>query len=448
MIDPDRQIGRAIVLFSRSWQALSCIRSLGLRGVDVIAADEFSITPGSLSKYSSDSFQYTNPMQDEQQFLDDLSQAIDRYTPGSNIPYVLIPTQRETRLIAQHADRFEGRIKIAAPAIELIEKVCDKGWLANYADEQGVPIPNTWCPANVAELKSQLSDAEFPVIVKIRSGIGGIGLRLCETLEQAADAYTEFCDQHALTTEAAPIVQQAVPGDDYCVCAIADNGVAKGVTTYMNVGKLSGGGPGMVRETVSAPGAELATKKLLKSLGWHGVAQLDFVWSGDEQDPAYLIELNARLFSGLFQIVASGVDYPWYLFQLASGKKIPDSIEPEIGVRTETPVLGLLSTLKDVAEEFNPGSRLETAWSAASQAWQKGHYVDATRLWLAELSESDSLEDRVERVAHLLEQREQNICELFDGEDPQATLGLLYPLVAYLKYGKISQDVLTGLKAP
>ncbi len=439
--------GRAIVTFSRTWQALTCIRSLGMRGIDVIAADEFSTTPGSLSRYSSESFTYTNPLLDEAAFLADIDAAIDRFHPGDGVPYVLIPTQRETGLLAKHADRFQGRIAIATPSIDLIEKVSDKGWLADYAAQQGLAVPQTLHPDSFESLREQLSTMDFPVVVKIRSGIGGIGLKLCHTAEEAVQTFNQFVEEFELAPEQYPIIQEAVEGDDYCVGAIAHRATPIGITTYQNVGKLSDGGPGMIRETVKAPGAEAAAATLLKALDWHGVAQIDFVWTGRESDPAYLIELNARLFAGLFQVVASGVDFPWMLFEMAAGKT-PEPAEPEIGVKTETPVLGLLSTLKDVAEELNPGSHLESAWQGAADTWRQGRYMDAINQYMDRLTDADALEDRVNRVKALLEEREGNLTEFFDEDDPRATLGLLFPLAAYLKYGKVSRDVLTGLKAP
>jgi len=38
--------GRAIVTFSRGWQTLVAIRSLGRRDLEVIAGDQYSMTTG------------------------------------------------------------------------------------------------------------------------------------------------------------------------------------------------------------------------------------------------------------------------------------------------------------------------------------------------------------------------------------------------------------------
>ena len=42
--------GRAIVTFSRGWQTLVAIRSLSRRDVEVIAEDQYSMTPGNSAR--------------------------------------------------------------------------------------------------------------------------------------------------------------------------------------------------------------------------------------------------------------------------------------------------------------------------------------------------------------------------------------------------------------
>ena len=115
------------------------------------------------------------------------------------------------------------------------------------------------------------------------------------------------------------------------------------------------------------------------SLGWHGVAEVDFRWDGKEVEPV-LIEVNPRFWGGLTQSVASGWDYPYLLYRLAIDGTVaavdPTNNDPNsIHAKTETPVMALLATLTEIAQddtqmeamrqafeelklEFGPGSRL------------------------------------------------------------------------------------------
>ena len=72
----EQPAGRAIVTFSRGWQTLVAVRSLGRRGVEVITGDHYSMTPGSLSKYSQQSFKYPDPDIDPEDFIDAVEETV------------------------------------------------------------------------------------------------------------------------------------------------------------------------------------------------------------------------------------------------------------------------------------------------------------------------------------------------------------------------------------
>jgi len=60
---------RAILTFSRGWNALTAARSLGRRGIEVIAGDEYAFSPTSFSKYTIASFSYPSPDRDPEGLL-------------------------------------------------------------------------------------------------------------------------------------------------------------------------------------------------------------------------------------------------------------------------------------------------------------------------------------------------------------------------------------------
>ncbi len=77
MSEPSEQsAGRAIVTFARGWQTLVAVRSLGRRGVEVVAGDHYSMTPGSLSKYCTAKFKYPDPDRDPEGLLDALEAVV------------------------------------------------------------------------------------------------------------------------------------------------------------------------------------------------------------------------------------------------------------------------------------------------------------------------------------------------------------------------------------
>ncbi len=435
--------GRAIVTFSRSWQALAAVRSLGARGIEVMTGDEIALTPGSLSDYSVDSFVYPSPAADPEGFLDALDEAIERFRPAAGVPYVLLPVHRETYLVARHRERFSSRIALALPPPGAIDRVRDKGRLVEIAREAGIETPRTWLPASAAELADRLDEIEPPVLVKVRTGVAGVGIEKVERVEELVPVFERLA-AGVPAGEDPPIVQQLAPGEDYCVSALFDSGEARAVLTYRNLRSIVEGAPGAVRRTVEAPAPEAAAVRLLAALDWHGIAEVDFLWSGREEDPAYLIEVNPRMFGGLFQAIASNVDYPWMLFELALGRPVEPPAEVDLEVTTEAPVVGFLATLREAVGSAARWPDLERAWRESRKHLAEGELGAGIDRLLAGLKEGLDGEGRLAAVRELLEERETTVSQLFAGDDPKAALGLLYPLAIFLRGGTITPGALAG----
>jgi len=435
--------GRAIVTYSRSWQALAAIRSLGRRGVEVIAADEYSVTPGKLSRYSVDSFQYPSPVEDPDGFLAELEQAVRRYKTDG--PLVLMAIHRETYLIAAARQRFEPDAIVPLADKAKFEQVQNKGRLAEYARRQGITVPRTWVPKNGEHIVSAADAVRYPAFLKLPESASGVGIVKVNDRQELIATYRAMVEEFHLHGSRRPIVQEMIEGDDYCVTGLWDRGELKIAMTYRNVLSYPREqGPGAVRETIAAPKLEALAAELLGGLGWHGMAQVDYRWTGNDEDPAYLLEVNPRFFGGLYQAIESGVDYPYLLFQLATGRPLalPEAID--YGVRTEAPVISLLATLSELGEHESKLDELEHAWDDAKRQLDAGHAGKALRTILAGLQDSVDVEGRLEHVRRVLEDNADNVGVLFRVDDPLPVLGLVYPLAVFMRHGKLSKHLLAG----
>ena len=58
---------------------------------------------------------------------------------------------------------------------------------------------------------------------------------------------------------------------------------------------------------------------MLAALRWHGVAMAEFKWD-EATDTFWLLEINGRFWGSLPLALACGVDFPYYLYQLAVGE--------------------------------------------------------------------------------------------------------------------------------
>ncbi len=411
--------GRAIITFSRGWQTLVATRSLGRRGVEVITGDEYAMTAASFSRYSVADFRYPNPTKEPEAFLDALEKVVIEHKPeDETTPYVLMPIHKETYLIARNRERFEPHIRVPVPQIEHIEQVHNKGTIAAYAMERGLPTPKTWIPDDMAHFESIASDVELPAFVKLRESASGVGIRKVKTLDDLKSTFKEFVEYFKLKEKDYPIIQQAVPGDDYCVTTLFDHGKMVASMTYRGLRAFPAErGATVMRETVEAPEMEKIAAELMGPIGWHGVAELDFRWEGTPETQPQLIEVNPRFFGGLIQSVESGWDYPWLLFQLAVKGHIDPVTEIRADVRTETPVLAFLATLQEIAENERGMKALNDSWEQAKAEFRTGSKRQGVRKLFRGVKDYFDVKVRFNKAKQLLEEHKDNIYDVLS-RDP------------------------------
>jgi hypothetical protein len=207
-------------------------------------------------------------------------------------------------------------------------------------------------------------------------------------------------------------------------------------------------GATVMRETVEAPAMEKVAADLMGSIGWHGVAELDFRWEGTAEAQPHLIEVNPRFFGGLIQSVESGWDYPWLLFQLAVKGRIDPVGETRTDVRTETPILAFLATLQEISENERGMKALNASWEQAKTEFRTGSKRQGVRKLFQGVRDYFDVQVRYNKTKQLLEEHKDNIYDVLSRDDPLAALGVLYPLAVFLKHGKVNLELITGEGGP
>jgi len=444
---------KAILTFGRAWSTLAAARSLGKRGIEVVVGDEYDFAPAGLSKYAVDKFLYPNPDREPEAFLDTLEAVIRKHKPADGEEYVLMPVHKEAYLIARHRARFEPLIRMALPTIEQIEQVHDKGTLARYCRKEGLPIPRTVVPESRREFMDAAAGFAYPAFVKVRQSAAAVGVKKVGSAEEAVRVFDEFVSDLGLGDGRWPLLQEGIPGDDYCATFLFERGELRASMTYHNLRSYPAkSGTGVLRETVKAPTIEAIGAELLIRLKWHGVAEIDFRWTGKEDSPVWLIEVNPRFWGGMPQAVEAGWDYPYLLYRLAVDGKV-DPVEPhDTRVRTETPVMGLLATLHEVIHDEPRMEAMKGAYKKLQRSYIRGNRRMALRAFVNNFKDAADVPGRLERIRELFRDHRDSVSDVFKWEDPLPALGVLYPLAVFLKHGKVSTELLVsegraGMKA-
>ena len=396
--------GRVILTHGRSLQALVAARSLATQGIEVIGCDHTPMMALSFSKYVAETFLLPDAAQQPEQWLDVLQEEVFKRKPESpETPYVLMPLHRNIPLLAAARERFEGVIHIAAPDIAAISAVTPKDHLVHTCQEHGIRIPRTWLVATPEDIDAASEDDAFPKYVKLPDSAGGAGIQVVQTNAELRQACESMLTTHQLNAERPLLVQAAAEGEDYCFTGLFDRGRRIASMAYQNIKKFPvENGVGVLRQTVDDRPMRADAEQLMRTVQWHGVAELDFRWTGKPDAPPQLIEVNPRFWAGLFQSVSSGIDYPWLLYQQTIGDSVlVRDEEVQLGMQTRVPMLDWAATLMDWRED-DP-----QAWEKLSEYWKNSDAIPT---------------------------------ELISSDDRGAVLGALHVIGSLVRFGRLPEE--------
>ena len=431
------QFGRVILTYGRSLMALVAAQSLARRGIDVIGCDSIDLTVLRFSRYTSGNFVHVDYREDEDAYIADLKREILARRPEDGRPYVLMPMFEDARLLARRANDLPDCIKLAAPSQRAIGQIYPKDNLAHTLARMENPSPATSVIETPDDLARAASHMPFPLVLKPVEGVGGRGVAFVETREELSDAY----DKAQTQGETVHVLQEAVDGDDYCVTAIANDGEIAAMMAYRNLQTFPAkSGAGTVRETVDHRIFEPSASTLLREIGWNGVAEIDYRWTGETSSAPQLIEVNPRFWAGLYHSMTSGIDYPWLLYQLTAFGEIAEQPQPRIGVITRTPILSLASSVKHMTANlfrFNKSKRL------IADGWRRmreGRIREGMREIIGGAVKAFNFNAAAFDTLEQVEQLKDKPTELDHAPDPFTGLGVMFIFSSLWRTGKLPDE--------
>jgi predicted ATP-grasp superfamily ATP-dependent carboligase len=322
---------KAIVLNGSYQQALIVARSLAKQGVSVCIGNEAKgiqsyFGEAMLSKYCKKRFLYPSPEKTPDQFIEKIN-AVSK----KNGAKILFPVGADTSIaVSKFREQLNPEIRTPLADDNLIQKAHDKYKCLKFADSIGISIPKTQLLRALSD--DDIDSLKLPVVLKPRKGSGNFGVKIIhETAElfELQEALTcnvkkmddENNEQFLIYDQSDPIIQDFIDGQIVDACAFAEHGEVKAILTQIRLKTLPPkGGFGVMNRTVSVPEVKDQAVHLLESLGWHGVAQVEFKF--DSKTKSYkLMEINPKFWGTLALSVAAGIDFPYLAYQLALNNK-------------------------------------------------------------------------------------------------------------------------------
>jgi predicted ATP-grasp superfamily ATP-dependent carboligase len=333
---------------------LGAIRSLGRRGVHVVAAAATRRAEGFRSRYCAETVVY-RPQGHEAGFVSDVAAIVaDR-----GIDVVLPIGYDTTTVLARNRAALPASARIPLASPDVVAVAASKRLTLELARRIDVPTPVTYDTPDAVE--------EFPVVVKSALGSGAV-------------RYANDATELAGAVGPDSIVQEYVPGEGRGFFALLDEGDPRAVFMHRRVREYPvTGGASTAAESIHDDALGELGLKLLRALGWHGVAMVEFKF--DPRDRSYkLMEINPKFWGSLDLAIAAGVDFPWLAVRMANGEAF-DPPDYQIGLRYQW----LFSDLLHVAARpsaFGAFVRDLCDPSVASDWWWADPKPNAYEAWL------------------------------------------------------------------
>ena len=343
----DREVPGAVVI-GGDYQGLGIVRSLGRRGIPVcVVDDERSISRH--SKYVARAI-HVDELRDETRCVDTLLDIGARFALDG---WVLYPTREETvKALSRHRERLAERFRVPTPAWETIRWAWDKRNTYALASQLGVPIPRTWYPADLDEVRALRPS--FPVAIKpaIKEHF------VYQTKSKAWMARTP-AELEALFEKAASLVgtsevmvQEFIPGtgaSQVAFCAFIKDGEALGRMTVRRLRQhpLDFGRASTFVETADVPQLENYSMSLLRAVDYYGLVELEYKL--DARDGTYkLLDFNARTWGYHSLGGRAGVDFPYLLYLDQIGEP-PNAAHARTGIRWVRTITDIPAALAAIA---------------------------------------------------------------------------------------------------
>ncbi|PSP74814.1 carboxylate--amine ligase [Halobacteriales archaeon QS_3_64_16] len=347
----DETEGSVVVPAIDTASSVVCLRSLGQRGIETIAIAENRDAPALRSKYCDRAIEVPSPDEDLLGYKEALVALASR--PGVR---TIVPLREaDTYVLAKYREEFAEYIPTPWPSLEVLRNAQDRVRLFEAAERAGVPIPETrlldtienWDRDRIVKARyALLASAYIDELTEHESQKGALTRHLDPGVEP---------DVEAMTAEMGhvPITQEFVPGSEYAVWALCNEGEPIAICQRRRVrGFKYTGGASVCRQTMYDPELDSIGRALIDELDWHGPASIQFI-KDDATGEYKLMEVNPRFWASISCAIAAGLDFPHLYWRFAGGDPVRPEPTYERGVATHL-LRGEAVYLLSVLREHSP----------------------------------------------------------------------------------------------
>ena len=339
-----RSLPSAFVTYGWCRTAYTVVRSLGSKGVDVHVGDSSGSAMARFSRFARSFTRLPDFFAEPDAYLDVLAAALRR--TGAQ---VLLPCHEDVEVVIRGRDRLPDEILLAVPPLAHWATAEDKLLCARQAERAGCPVPTTHQVGSFDELRALGRELNYPMVIKTRIGNSAKGVRIARSYEDMLTRFTDLVRTFALPDDRLPVLQAFVDGSKLGVLGVYDRGrhVSSIVFDILRSKGAANFGTSTFRVTIDDPVTKQHAIRMMESLKWHGVVDMD--WLRGPDGVAQLIDVNGRLGGATALTMASGMDLPYTWYLVATGAADGTAAPTRIGAKARWILgdsLGLLDSAR------------------------------------------------------------------------------------------------------
>jgi predicted ATP-grasp superfamily ATP-dependent carboligase len=299
---------KVLAICGDSQVGLSMLRSLARNGLTVYAVCNSAEGQSAHSRYCSGAWVYDRGS-DAKPKYEQLKELARQLQVGSVMP---IAEGLHAALI-EHRNEFEPDIHVFSPAAEAFAKATDKDYLHGLCLELGVPVAKGMMLD--ALMAAGGDDLTFPLVLRTsRQNVEGpkapwkAAYAPNKTkLQSLFESVREFADN--------VIVQEYHSGVEDHVHILMHRGEPFMIGEYLGEQHAPlAGGVTVQRVSCFHPQLQQDGVKILKAIGWDGIATAQFHFDPETEEYIFL-EINPRMCGGQPTVIMAGFESPFLLWQ-------------------------------------------------------------------------------------------------------------------------------------
>jgi predicted ATP-grasp superfamily ATP-dependent carboligase len=284
------------VVFPCTLGGLAIIRTLGRRGIPVIAIDSNRWAHGMLSRYCAQRVTLDQKPPWDAATVETLVR-LGRTLPSK---YVMYPASDQALLLAsRYRSDLLPHFQLNFPEHDLLENLVSKQGMYRLAVEHGLPTPKTLFPSDESDVAAFSEQAMYPCLLKTvysHSPLKQVGKVMVKVFSRG-ELLSHYRTMAAIDPQV--MIQEYIPGEDHQMflydAYFDDRSQPKLVFTGRKLRQVPiNFGAGCLCECETFPELERLVTGFCKALGYKGLVDIGLKW--DARDGKHkVLDINPRI---------------------------------------------------------------------------------------------------------------------------------------------------------